>query len=447
MPDSRFHPRGHTLVELVTAMTASAMLLAGLGSVMLIASRVADVPTISTERLEAASAVNQFADDVRYATFFVSRSTGALDFVVADRDSDGTAERIRYEWSGVPGDPLQRTVNGGTPVNLVDSVQDFQISLNTTSQTASYTTAGETSESILASYTASTSGSTRDMNQNDFSAQRINPAGFSGVPANATAWNATRVDFQGKRMGSGETLRVQLRSSGDPNDRPTGEILGEKNILEDYLSLNTDWNSVTFASPIRGLALHRKYSLVWGGTAGESGNAGSLATDDYASTSVHESTDAGANWTYKPNRRTFYRLYGTYSVPGTTYNVIRNYAARVNVVLQAGDSAISRINASIPLQNLPELLSAYWRTDFDTNPTTDDVTRDGTSDWAVSSGTFNPATVSGGFWFASGGLESRPKNDFATVTTVDVRCRNTGVGGNGAVVRINADRQAGATRP
>ncbi len=139
-------------------------------------------------------------------------------------------------------------------------------------------------------------------------------------------------------------------------------------------------------------------------------------------------------------------MYGTYSSPGPTYNVTRNYATRVKVSLQTGEASQSRNDASVPLVNQPELLSGYWRTDFDTNPTTDDVTRDGTNDWATSSGgAFSGA--SGGIWTASGALESRPKNNFTTVTTIQARLRNTSVGGNGAVVRIQADRQGGTHAP
>jgi hypothetical protein len=117
------------------------------------------------------------------------------------------------------------------------------------------------------------------------------------------------------------------------------------------------------------------------------------------------------------------------------------------VVLQAGQDSASRVNASIPLENRPELLSAYWRTDFDFDPTTADVTRDGVADWAMASGTFNTANLVGGVWQATGALESRSKNDFAANTIVDVRCRNTSLGGNGTVVRINADRQGGTHSP
>ncbi len=440
--------RGHTLIELVTATVSSAILLAGLGSVMLIADQVANTPAASANRLDAAEAANELANDVRFATFFVTRTTHVLEFVVTDRTNDGTAERIRYEWSGVPGDPLQKTVNGGTPVALVDSVQDFQISVTTASETESFTATTETAEAILASNAVAASGSARDINQDSFSAQRINPFGFAGIPADATGWNVTRVDFQGQRNGNGETLRVQIRSAGDPSSRPTGEVLGEVAILEDNLTSSPGWNSATFSGPVRGLALHRTYSLVWRGTTGESGTAARLLTDDNASTSVNESNDAGANWSYMPSRRTYYRIYGTYSTPGATYNLTRNYATRVNVVLQAGVATHSRINASVPLANRPELLSAYWRADFDGDPTAADFTRDGTNDWTMTGGgTFNAATLVGGVWMASGAIETRAKNNFTTNTIVDVRCRNTSLGGNGAVVQINADRQGGTHAP
>ncbi len=107
-------------------MVSGAMLLAGLGSVMMIASEVANTPDASTRRLEAAEAVNELSNDVRFATYFIEHSAHVLDFVVADRTNDGTAERIRYAWSGVPGDAAVKTVQRRHGRSVVDSVQDFQ---------------------------------------------------------------------------------------------------------------------------------------------------------------------------------------------------------------------------------------------------------------------------------------------------------------------------------
>jgi hypothetical protein len=70
------------------------------------------------------------------------------------------------------------------------------------------------------------------------------------------------------------------------------------------------------------------------------------------------------------------------------------------------------------------------------------------ADWALAGGgSFNPATLINGVWQAAGALETRPLHDFVAVTTVESRCRNASTGGNGAVVRINADRQGGQYAP
>ena len=76
------------------------------------------------------------------------------------------------------------------------------------------------------------------------------------MPAGATAWNLTKVDFQGRKSGSVDsTLRVQIRSAGDPYDCPTGEVLGEVVVPEANISGSAGWNTATFTSPIRGLGI------------------------------------------------------------------------------------------------------------------------------------------------------------------------------------------------
>ena len=99
------------------------------------------------------------------------------------------------------------------------------------------------------------------------------------------------------------------------------------------------------------------------------------------------------------------------------------------------------------MANAPEVLSAYWRTDFDRDPTATNGNGDAVADWAMASGTFDSDTLTSGVWEASGAIETRPLHDFTKTTTVEVNCRNTSVGGNGAVIRINADRQGGLYAP
>lgn len=127
-PSTYNHRRsGHTLTELVVAMVASSALLAGLGSVMMIARQVACTPSAANLRIEAAEVVNQISEELRYATFVLNSNSQTLEFVVADRNGDSIGEKIRYEWSGVAGDPLYKTLNASTSV-VAANVRDCNFS-------------------------------------------------------------------------------------------------------------------------------------------------------------------------------------------------------------------------------------------------------------------------------------------------------------------------------
>jgi hypothetical protein len=442
-PDQRIRRRGHTLIEMVVAMAASVVLLAGLGSVMMIARQVAYTPSAATSRMLAADVINQVAEELRYATLVIQQTPQILEFVVDDRDADGTAEKIRYEWSGTAGDPLQKSINGGTPAVVLGSIHNFQATLQLVSTTRSITTTAETAPAILASDTNVVDDVDVDVTTTYYCAQVINPTLFSPVPTNALSWNATSIEFYGDDDDDpGETLLVQLRAAGDPNGSPTSSVLGQVSIAS--TAIDDGWTSAVFASPIRGLALHRLYAVVW---ASVGGDALRMPFSNSAGP-VFESTNSGASWNQATNRRLFYRVYGTYTVPGSTYTVTRQQVRQIDVTLQASAQSHARVDGSIPLANLPELLTSYWRTDFSSDPTTINANGDAVADWAVAGGgTFDTTKLINGIWFATGALETRPLNDFTTTTTIEARCRNTTVGGNGAVIHINADRQAGLYAP
>ena len=450
---------GHTMLELVTAMVASAMRLAGLGTVMLISRQIAYTPTASAERLEAAEVAQKLADDLRFASFITERSPTVLAFVVADRNDDGAEEHIRYEWSGTPGDPLYRTLNHGSQVAVLPSVQEFNLEYTVEASTTPITTTTDSAEVLLRGNTTVQTSNERDITVTNWSAQQINPAAFvSAPPANATHWNLTRIDFQGRKTSSAtETLLVQLRPTGGPNTGPSSHVLGQVSIPESSLTSSLGWNSALFSSPVRNLALHRKYAIVWRDSRDSgSGIAARLCTDDVAATGVLETSDAGASWQFMSTRETYYRVYGTYTTPGPTYNVTRNYLAGVRVQLQTSSQNHSRIDSSVHLENEPELLSSYWRTDFDADPTTIDANGDDDADWEAAQPTtdevsnpapYDPVSLIGGVWYASGKLCTRPLHVFSNLTAVEVRLRDTSPGGSGAVAWINADWQNGLHAP
>ena len=239
---------------------------------------------------------------------------------------------------------------------------------------------------------------------------------------------------------------VQIRSAGEAYQGPTSDVLGQVSIAEASLTSTMNWNTATFPSPIRGLSLARTYMGVWSGQGG--GNAARLLVNDSAPSGVLESSDSGASWQFMTTRQMYGRVYGTYTTPGTAYNVTRNFVTHVRLVLQAGGESHARVDASVPLTNTPEVLSAYWRTDFDRNPTTTNANGDASADWAMAGGaSFDTAMLINGIWYATGALETRPLHDFTQTTIVEARCRNSSLGGNGAVLRINADRQGGQYAP
>jgi hypothetical protein len=415
---------------------------------MYIARQTAYAPTAAARRSKTADIVNLISDELRYATIITQQTPQMLEFVVPDRNNDGTAEKIRYEWSGTAGDPLRKTINGGTAVDVVTSVYAFAVTLQQNSKTTTLTTTTNSAESVLLAHATVNDSGQRSIDASNLSSQQVNPANFSGVPSNAISWNATKIDFYGgKNSSATESLGVQLRQSGDPNNSPTSNVLGQVTIPESSLSGGSAWNTVTFASPIRDLMLNRMYDIVFMQASG-TGQVMLLSYDDSTPSGVLESSDAGASWQYKTSRQIFYRLYGTYSTPGPSYNITRNNVSYVRLALQSGTQSSARIDTSIPLRNLPELLAKYWRTDFDRNPAAADANSDSTADWAVTGGgSFDTSKLASGIWTATGAIETRPLNDFATTTTVEVGCRNTSTGGNGAVVEINADRLGGTYAP
>lgn len=428
-------------------MVASSFLLAGLGSVMLIGRQVAYTPSAAMRRSEVANVINQISEELRCATLVLQQNPRVLEFVVADRNNDGRAERIRYEWSGTAGAPLYKTVNGGAATTILATVEEFNVLYSQKTQTTTLTTFSETAESVLASNSVLTGLTDRKITVDAHTAQQVNPTNFTSVPANAVSWNATKVEFFGSRDGAAnETVLVQLRPTGEPNDSPTtNEFAGVQ--LPESAMVDNSWNTAIFGKPARDLVFHRQYALVWSQTP-SGGNAGRLRVNDAAPSGVLQSEDAGLTWIYMPTRQINYRLYGTYTARGPSYDVSRNYITQARLAVRAGSAESSRIDASVPLRNVPEVLTSYWRADFNNNPTATNANGDSDNDWVIAGGgAFDTSELINSIWHATGAIETRPLVDFKNTTIVEARCRNTSVGGNGAVLRINADRQDGAYAP
>jgi len=121
-----------TLVELVLSMVVLTIVLGGVSSAMLLASRaVPDKQTALGLTLDAFHAADRLASELYAAQTITARTATSVTFTVADRNADGNPETIRYSWSGVGGEALKRQYNGGAAVSVLDDVREFALRFNT----------------------------------------------------------------------------------------------------------------------------------------------------------------------------------------------------------------------------------------------------------------------------------------------------------------------------
>ncbi len=141
----RRQPLSHgafTLVELVAAMASAAILVAGMASTMFVALRASNPATTpAAGMLAALTCMSEMSAELQYATALTESTANALTATVPDRtDANATPETIRYAWSGVAGQPLTRSYNGGTAVNVIPSVQSFTVAYYPSAAAAEYVT-------------------------------------------------------------------------------------------------------------------------------------------------------------------------------------------------------------------------------------------------------------------------------------------------------------------
>lgn len=121
--------RAFTLVELVTSLAITSILMLGLSSVMLVGSKA--VPT-GTEQIHAeaacADALEKFASDAALAIGVSLVTSEKLVFVVPDRDGDASNDQISYiieDSSSV----LKRGWNAETPSTLLSGLDSASFTL------------------------------------------------------------------------------------------------------------------------------------------------------------------------------------------------------------------------------------------------------------------------------------------------------------------------------
>ncbi len=120
--------RGFTVVEMVLSMAVMTVLLGGIASALVIASRaVPGTATPMSLTVDGYYAAERLASELYAAQTITARSATSVTFKVPDRNADSAPETILYSWSGVPGHPLNRGYNGGSAGAVLDNVYQFNL--------------------------------------------------------------------------------------------------------------------------------------------------------------------------------------------------------------------------------------------------------------------------------------------------------------------------------
>ena len=438
--------RGLTLVELVISFVLAAILLVGMTSAMVLATRALPENAGAVDAaVNTGDVMRNLSNELRNAICITENTATAVTFTVADRDGDGSPERIRYTWSGTAGQPLTRQYNSAAAVTVLDNVQQFALTYDVTRATEEYPGPPvEGSEVELNHFDASVNSAEFNVTNTKWIAQYFKPSAALLTP-DVVSWRITRAYIRARRFDlSFQDTRVQIRTA-NADHTPTATILDEQILNEWSMGTTLYWRDFTFDN-VRGLSPVAGACLVL--KCDSSGTSARILYDNASGSDRVTTSDSGSSWTVDAGKAMLYYAYGTISVDGPTQAVTRQYVTGLHVALRTGTDSDARLDTNIHTLNTPELLTAFWQLDFSANPTTLDLTRDGTADWVRRDGqAFNMASLAGGVWQADSTLDTRPLNDFTGITTANVRFRNTTVGGNGAVFWINADWSGGTFIP
>ncbi len=425
------------MIEVVTSLAITSILMLAIGSAMVLAGRaLPSADGVAASTLTAANAVDKMAAELRFALQITERTDKSIRFTVPDRDGDGKVEIIRYAWSGVGKAPLTRQYNSTSAVTLLEGVTSLEFVFE--EQLVAEVYPGpiiEENETLLASHNPNNYVSAEHiLNAGKGIGQFIKPE----LPADTYTWRLTRFLFRAKRDNALLPLgTVGLRLHLAGNDKtPSGGALASGTMSESSLSTSFNWVQINVNTAIN-LKPEQQLCFLTDNAAGL-GKAGRI---EYASNNgVGMLLQGDGGYGYVANRATRHQAYGRVSkVSRRTVN--RTHITAVRIALQTTGEAHGRIETAVRLPNQPEALAAQWETDFSSNPTTADQNVDGLPDWSSATG-FDTGRLSNGVWRADRTLRSNPANGFHHFTTVEVAMRDTTAGGGGAGIEMRVEASA-----
>lgn len=218
--------RGVTLVELLVSLSILAIVITALGSVMVLTSHAVGLSATQAVEARTDDVAATLAAEQRLALRVLERTNRSITFVV-DRDHDGTTETIGYAWSGVSGDPLTRSLNGGVPVPVVANCKRFNLSYVTRTTAPAVVPDVEVANDVL--LYAHTGGiAAAPISTTSWAAQYFKPDWAAVAPGKTvTGWRVTRIEIVSSLalVSSGTTPWVVRLYSAGADQKP---VLSDK---------------------------------------------------------------------------------------------------------------------------------------------------------------------------------------------------------------------------
>jgi type II secretory pathway pseudopilin PulG len=345
--------KGLTIVELLVSIAITTVIMFAIGSSMMVATRaMPDRDTPANAVITTGEAVEQLAAELQYAVSIKDYSASMIEFTVADRNGYGTPETIRYEWSGTLGDPLTRQYNGATVVEVLDAVQEFNLSYDLEAISDEVMPENESAETLLIGYNSTGNLADYQLRNYKWYGQYFLPS----LPQDAVSWKVTRVEFFAKVDYSPiSECRVQLQlPTGD--NLPSGIVLEDRRFLEEILNENTylrqrfTFSDVSGLSTQQGLCLVLKSlgsypGLLWGQDGGVS------TPNSY----LVRSSDSGASWSAHTSESLLFSVYGTVTTSGQPTIQDTYYIRAVQIKIRTGADEQSTVYAGVKCINKPEV--------------------------------------------------------------------------------------------
>lgn len=437
------HPHAFTLIELVAALGITTILLAAIASAVMIATNaLPQTNDAFSAPMSAGRIVDQMAGELESALLVLSQTPTSITFTVPPRNGDTVPEKITYSWAGPSGAPLMRQYNSGMPVSLIDSVDQFSLTPVMVTSTESYpgVATEDASDSLLIDDSSTTGATTQGVNASNCLGQYFCASSW---PSGVVGWRPTRVQFQAEQSGLIATTDI-LMAPALSNCTPAAPYSQQYSDTGIGLLASFGWQQFSF-SGIDRLAPAAGVCLM---VEGASGSTNSMVVENNNLSGLIQSSNGGSTWSYISNVGMVSQIFGKLTRSTTTQYATTKYLSALTITLRAGPSTNPAVTSTAQLLNQPAMLSAFWETNFTSNPTTLDSNNDGLPDWVTpSNSTFSAASVSGGTWQANGAtLYSNPGNNFSQLTLIDVRFAANSAG-SWAGFSMNAARSGTTCAP